>query len=574
MQLIEYIKRLNTKILFKYLLDNDEKIHFSEALYQELYQKLTSKEFFQLQIDRFDEEEVDVLFSIYLSGIRGIRFDDTSLKAKLLRSFFVYEKTVDEENYLCGFEEYNQLFAAYFSDLYSYSADGVPAVAPFDVAYQTDLAVLFSFLCSGRSVLKQTGYVTKQFQDSFLTVTHLGTLVSSLTLKDREVELLFSFVFDALAQCGVVEIEGNVIRVSTEVETNLAELLKEIKDNLLSHLQVLGSNLQFIKEIATVSDGFTIERRFFAGELLPFVTLFCWLGEIDLIYSDSEISIKSTTVPHLETHYPSGHMMPDFTVMIPREIEPVSLYEFLKIGTLDSLDMIYRGSVSREHIVDSVAGSFDEDGVLSILEKWNGAPNLFSTVKDWIHGFNKLFIDGSYLAVKGSDADAISSLPEVQPFISEVTGYRFFRIASGREEYLDLVLKKKNFDTRYPESYEHSHLFERGLEFASEFTEDINFEPQMESLSTPRTPMGIYSSQLKSLSVGDISKLVKYATLMDYKLMLHYENEFGEIEECLITPINLAGGKDSFIEASDSDGTVRKFLLDRIDKIGVLSDDC
>lgn len=576
MQIIDYIKRLNTKILFKYLLDSEGQCHFSEALYLDIYERLTSNDSIQERFEELEKDDQEALLSVYFSGEKGIRFEESPSKARLLKSFFVYEKSIDDEFYLCGFTEYKEVLSQKVTSKLRQPADTDLIALPFKKAFISDLAIILNTIDSSSTILKQTGFVTKQFLDDVLRVTYMGRMVEAFSLSDADKELLFDTLFSLCQEMGALLKDGSRIALSEHLDDDLSRIFMAFEDSVEKSLNSKGLDSAFLKLLSQREELY-FDKAFFTQSLLIQLLILCWMGTVDVELGESGLRIVENSSPEIATFYPSGHMMPDFSVMIPREIEPLSLYEFLKIGTIESFDMIYHGKINREKIVNSVAGAMQEESVLSILTKWNGAPNLFSTINDWMHGFNKLFIDGSYLAIKESDADAIVALPEISSLIQEISGYRFFKIANGKEKLIDSVLKSKNFDTRYAEKEKASiHLEDTmcvSIPHEHDYTE-VNYDPQMEVLSTPKTQMGIYSSQLKKVSVGDMGKLVKYASLMDYKLIIEYRDEFNHLQNIVITPINLAGGKDSFIEASDSVGSVKKFMLERIEKMGVLSDDC
>ncbi|MBD3319873.1 MAG: hypothetical protein GF350_02130, partial [Chitinivibrionales bacterium] len=174
--------------------------------------------------------------------------------------------------------------------------------------------------------------------------------------------------------------------------------------------------------------------------------------ENECYFSRSELFDAGSGGEHTAAPDDAVVILPDFSAIIPGEIQPRRLYDFSRIGTLLALDRVYKGKLDKKVINDSLSEGTDERRIIACLTKWNAPPNVVETIKEWIREFSRLFItSGSIVALRDKKTgNQLSSLESISDSLEPLDAIKVFRIKDGHENYVYSKLTELGFDPRIP----------------------------------------------------------------------------------------------------------------------------
>jgi hypothetical protein len=270
--------------------------------------------------------------------------------------------------------------------------------------------------------------------------------------------------------------------------------------------------------------------------------------------------------------------MPDFSAMIPQEILPEHLYWFSKLGSLISFDRVYKGSINRDIINNSLSEGIAGNVLLDWLVQWKAPKNVVETVKEWVREFSRISLETSSFVVSAEEkvTTQLMSYPPLKNCLEPVRAHTIFRVASGHERQVNEILVAMGFDPRTP-------IFCKGDDDSIETglpPEEAQSPKKMfpiVNFTAPRGPaqitmtQGKYSSQLKALDLTDLMHVIDYALLMGQLLRFEYTGSpYIKKNTYLARPLSYKKGSEPMLEAEMA-GTKKKktFLINRIKKIGV-----
>ncbi|ERP39306.1 hypothetical protein [Chitinivibrio alkaliphilus] len=101
----------------------------------------------------------------------------------------------------------------------------------------------------------------------------------------------------------------------------------------------------------------------------------------------------------------------------------------------------------------------------------------------------------------------------------------------------------------------------------------FQFDPDVKGVEGRENKGSIYNGELKGRSPREIIRLVKYAKMMELPLVLVYREGLSRGIDQVVRPVEYASPQDSFFEASDERGSVRRFYISKIEKFGVVEDE-
>jgi hypothetical protein len=420
---------------------------------------------------------------------------------------------------------------------------------------------------SGLIRYKQNGELTKATTDLIIPVSQLSSLSNTLSItEDIQVELL-GILIDSLKELGFIGVDGSgLVALSKEGielwQDSSSRTILDYLEERLSRGKYLGKPIVDVFKNRDVEIPEAVISS--SIELKVGLMMLSWLGKITIIHHDNfRVIITDSTIDRVST----GHVMPDFSTFIPSEIEPYMLFRFLQVGVIGGRDVVYQGTVTKEAVINSLARGVKLDSLTELVASWHGTPNLLSSLEEWGKQFNELYIDKPYLAVNLNLADTIAIIPELQDIMEPVTDYKMFRIKDGATDEVSKLLLKFGYDVRFPNevivenrvNLKSTPLVEMKPNFSLDFTKSPTQE---------KSYFGKYSSALRKLPLGELLKVINYAIYMDEKLNLLY---FGK--ECLVTPKVVRIGEPGELEAITEAGDTVKYLLESIDKVGVIHND-
>ena len=156
--------------------------------------------------------------------------------------------------------------------------------------------------------------------------------------------------------------------------------------------------LELLREALHRAGAAWLSERFPGKERTAVITtlrIFRWAGLIETAKAGGEIVFgavreKSPAAPAEKKG--AVVVLPDFTAVIAQEAPPEHLYGFGLIGTLQSLDRVYKGAIDRRVLNDSLAMGFQGETILARLTEWQSPANVIATVRESIREFHRLYI--------------------------------------------------------------------------------------------------------------------------------------------------------------------------------------
>ncbi|ERP39305.1 hypothetical protein [Chitinivibrio alkaliphilus] len=153
-----------------------------------------------------------------------------------------------------------------------------------------------------------------------------------------------------------------------------------------------------------------------------------WLGRVNLSFSKGRIYIYPLQTEQQRSHATpmAGHILPDFSLVIPPDIQAESLLFFCKIGQLHHFDVVFHGTIRRDTIEYALRKGISPEIIEEFLRSWNATENIMHTVQDWVSTFHRSFMHGDFLGVTDSAAERLLGEKSIAPHLREIRGYRFF----------------------------------------------------------------------------------------------------------------------------------------------------
>jgi hypothetical protein len=279
-------------------------------------------------------------------------------------------------------------------------------------------------------------------------------------------------------------------------------------------------------------------------------------------------------------------VMPDFSVIIPREASPAELFEFSNIGMLCAFDEVYNGQITKESVSNALSAGADAETLRGWLRERSAAANVASTVDEWIREFSRLYVSGGAILAARDEmvARQLAALEPLRRHIAEVDAHTVFIVKPGSERKVLDILEKLGFDTRAPggpalDSDGKEEAADarppRAAEWAKRFTPLTDFDagqkpPPRQAADMSRTK---YGSGLKALEQGEIIHVVDYAMLTSQALVIDYDGSACIKRDIYtVVPLGLDKGLDAAVEAEIPFVRGRKqFYLDKIKRIAVVA---
>jgi hypothetical protein len=280
----------------------------------------------------------------------------------------------------------------------------------------------------------------------------------------------------------------------------------------------------------------------------------------------------------LETleHAATATVLPDYSVLLGRDVLPATLYRFSLIGTLSGFDQIYHGTIDRQSVANALSRGTSETEMLDFLRQSRAPENVTATVREWIREFRRVYIATGSMIVsfEPNVSQQIRSYEPLKELTEALEAHQVFYVKPGQEEAVRKLLESMNLDPRSPWTTGQEQLpAERtGLAQEEEILEPVFdlTEPRQEE-ETVQIKSGKYSSELKQLELGDLLHVFDYAILMGSIVRFEYGGSpYVPQGMYRVRPLDINKGKESTIEAELIDtGRRKKFFIKRIGPIGV-----
>lgn len=521
---------------------------------------------------------------VYLYGDKGVTlkkanpFDDP-----LIMSFLTYA-AYDNNRNVCvfGFDQFERHLRPLFIEVLLQSASAsitVPAEI-FEFRVLNDLTTIAALCLQGAVVKKKRGGIGKTTSVLFKKLIDNGSISRA-----EENDYVYSFAIGYLLH--------KKILFETESQYKLLlpaflSWLSEDKNSRLKELEIFcfeyagGWHRELFLNMIRENNTNWISTSIFTGlELKDAINMlhvlrFCGLLELkskdsEIIFSKSRKISRSKSEQKLEIV-----VLPDFTAMIPNEIEASELFQFAQIGTLQSLDRVYWGKIDKSVILDTCTRGVDAAQIMQWLGGWQAPVNVMETVREWLREYLRLYITDQNLVISNDEKVTmqINSFEPIRSYLEPVFAHAFFKIKKGNELKVKEILQSMGFDYRMPGqeiSGEPGQLNAEESPFVSvSWTPVTEIErPAEEQVIAMRGTK--YGSGLKKLDTSEIVHVIDYAILTGGTICFEYEGSpYLKQGFYTVKPLSFQKGIEPAFEGEITRSKSKKmFYLKKIIKIGV-----
>ncbi len=555
-----YLRELDSRIIMNHLCAEKSSGVLGERTYESINTTYTSENSVSDRWNSLTRDQQHQLFLTYLAGDEGVVVGSDETVTELVRSFLVYEGHILAKRALFGFSDIAAILVPHFVELLGTKAEiGSQPLLFSGIA--ADSAILLSMIRHGDFKRRQDGILLKTSVDQFLAMAMLQPVAAQISPESSTflIELLLRFL-----------VSESIIRFTIDGYelTHDGELLWAQKvDSLADRFEIYSQTVLHIADTELISMLLKCDLALPIAEYTGkneqvALAILVWCGKA-VCQNGFWSRGNQCVVPPIET----GHIMPDFTILFPREISSISLYSILQIAQIEQVDQLCRARISRELVSDSLARGVRSDSIVELLKKWNCSPHMIRTMEEWFYSFDRVFVDGNYLAINNRAGDFVAQHPEIESLLTPFSDYKFYRIIPEAQVEIKMRLEKMGFDSRMPfapipkPKAEHPKMIEMISKAIPEFN------PELDRIEPVQTNFGKYGGALRSQTLVELLKIVRFAILMEEHIAVIL---VGETEPHTFMPIDVRTGENGAIIGRNDSNRTEEFRLDTIDKIGVV----
>ena len=443
-----YIRNLPPNIILEYLSAKDTPKIFTNSVYENICAKFYEKKQIAAILSDLSPELRKEIFQIYLCGNLGKRISSGGLKAELLKTFLVFEGTGKNTEVLFGFPDLAQNTAEFFTEnLSAGSQKRNPQM--FFGTFLNDFTIILNMFQNDESKVRTNGEYSQRWTDLLKERCGIGKMLTDFA----DLSKILDFVIDFSTGCGAKFLRDNgkmtllsnsdeLIGVVLEkITADLPKIIDEFSKTIdFSFLKMLASVGENSENWVKISENCCEE---ISAELDFSLKFFHWCG-LAAVSNENSFKIKSEN----RQHFQNGHILPDFSIYIPIETNPLHLKKLLHSAKITSVDVIYHGKIDKKCVEETLAGGIGEKEIIGILQIWNAPVSLQKTISEWIYSFQRAFADLPYIAFRNDIAPNISTYSDLKDKLLPIENYTFFKVKSGEEKNVFETLERFGFDLR------------------------------------------------------------------------------------------------------------------------------
>jgi hypothetical protein len=589
LQFTEYLKKLPSTWVIEHFLKEDtttRKILSSAVIEETAVQFITSGAIVQQFLALNTHEQVRCA-QMYLMGSLGIASDsDAGLNDPLVKAFLGYAaKDVKGNIRIFGFDQFEPTLRQHLSQTIVDTAAKKNPYSPHPVFSHrccNDITIVISLASQHVLVKKKNGKLGVNALQLIKKLTHTNECN-----KQEDIDLLACAITGYCTSRKLLfdneqEFMLNPAGFADWLTIPLQERVNDIIGFVLP--QYGGWNRELLHVLCAHAGEQWISLSMFPAEDAPaaraVLTLLQFCTIIELQKNGSDILFQ--TIPPGSPQSPSiDHqpmIMPDFTVIIPQECLPETLYTFARFCNVTALDRIYHAAIEKTVLTESLSSGVESLQIITALEQWNAPSNVIETVREWIREFHRLALTTGSILITAEEkvTEQIASCEQLQPCIERVHVHSIFRIKPGCEHTVRDIVRKLGFDDRMPQSpaavytpEEEPLQFEMTTSPWTIVTEDTS-DTQKTTASSIRGTK--YGAELKSLELSDMVQVIDYAILTGQRIVISYDGSpYVRKGMYTLTPSVCSKGVEPMLEGTLQPTGVRKqFYVKKIISIGVV----
>lgn len=590
----EYISGLLPELVYKHLIKDSSagRRIVSSATVRHLGEQFSSPESLAERFLSLPDDLKFVCALAYLHGDQGIpaerigSFDQN----RLLRSFLVWAaRDENGASYYVGFDEFEEGLRPLLAETIAGNARAeLGCFGPTRLPWfcLNDLIMIAGLAAQGQLRRTKGGTLTKTSSMALERLLHLARPdISGGTAESAS--LLLEFGMDQ----GFLTFKDSAYSLfHTPLLKWLERPLSEQYREFVEFTAHFTGSWRYSLLLASVPEpgnpwlsARALSRNADETETVDLLRAFAYVGAITICSTENDVLV---TCPP-EQYYPwKGDdasipesniiVMPDFSAILPQESLPSDLYWFMRLGTIGSLDKVYKGKISRKIIHESLCQGIAGSILLECLSKWQAPHNIVATVAEWIREFSRVSVvsDTFLISTEQRVSSELGSYEPLKQYLEPLPAHQVYRIRPGSESKVEEILFSLGFDprtskepvpprSRIPRHRDQTHVFRRPV------TRFAGVSAEKDSDVTLKS--GKYSSEMKELDFNEMLHVIDYALLMGYQLHFEYRGTPGVKKGTYhVVPHSLERGTAPMLVAELADSTMtRTFLVKEIAKLGV-----
>ncbi len=584
----DYIKRLPSQWVIEHFLKGSEgprKI-ISSGMIEDAVRKFGTPEALYKKYLQLPSDLQYRCAQVYLSGDHGVTlktlnpFDDP-----LLLTFLTYAAVSNDGKVrVFGFKQFEKHLRPELIKVLHKESDVEQVPPPSETLpwrVLNDIATIAGLCFQGSIVKKRNGGLNRASVDLLKKLVSTG-----VALKAKKSEYVYSVALSYLKKKKIViETESDYRLVLPVFSMWLTEQISDrLYDIELFCFDYSGGwNRELILALIESNNNWISCTTFpeqDQQEAIDALYALWFGGLIDLQHRGGEIVFsksRHTGKKSVEKKKQEIIVMPNFSTIIPQEVDPAALFRFNELGLLQSFDRVYWGKISKQVILNSCSRGVDPAQILERLSDWKAPLNVLETVREWIREFLRLYITDQNMLVSSDEKVTmqINSYEPIRSFLEPVKAHAVFRIKKGSEDKVREILQNLGFDTRMPgqdKSAESIELIsQETVTPLTVWTPVTEVEKPIEQLPSPMRGTK-YGSELKVLDTSEIVHVIDYAILTGGVVSFDYEGS-PYLKQGIYTvkPLSFQKGIDPAFEGEVARTKSKKmFYLRKIRKIGVI----
>jgi hypothetical protein len=589
----DYVKKLPSSVVFKHLVKNGgkERKILSSDLIENIRKKYVSKESLVSRFDALCPEAKMVCALAYVFGSGGLTVEEHGeYREELLISFLIYSAhDTDGREFYCGFRDIEELLretlAIYLCNCLK--VDKKKETAPFfGMRCLNDFIMILILARKGLlKKKKDTNLNLASIQE--LNIQLHRTSGPSFTNKDSQktengIQLLLSY---GKEREYLTENSEAYVTTLDQVNSYLSQSHDDLYKDFVDYtIKYTGDwSIQTVNAIFETAGDYWLSAESLPSSCREKITAVLetlhYTGIIDARTGKKDTVWKrvSSPVDFNSSPRPRVVILADFTVILPQEVLPETLFNFSLLGSFTNFDRVYKGVIDRDTVNESLSSGITGDEIISHLVTWEAPDNIIETVREWIREYSRVGIikNDVILAFDEKSSLQISSYEAMKDIIEPLTAHTVYKIKKGRENEVMDQLKTMGFDPRMPEVKSPQQESAKSLVLTDTVEEpevSFNFKTTAKNGSRPVTS-GKYSEELKELDISEMCHVIDYAILMGHGLKIEYEGN-ADLKEgtYTIAPQKFKNGVESYIDGKDVvSGKCNRYYIKEIKKIGVKS---
>ncbi|MCW8965477.1 MAG: hypothetical protein OQK82_02135, partial [Candidatus Pacearchaeota archaeon] len=527
LQFTDYLRKLPPAWVLEHFFDDtkEQRKILSSAMIEEAAAAFATADELQNRLSMLDEEQQVRCAQMYLLGTSGVFSDDNAGLEDPIVSHFLGYAARDAKGLVrvFPFSEFEPLLRSALVGILipalAHKTEGAPS-SQWSWRCCTTVTLFVALAAQHLLIRKKNGKLGMAALQQIKKLVHLGDLK-----KSDDVNVLTEVILD---YCTVNKLlfdnESEYTLNAPAFDEWLLLPLREREEQLIDFIIENGGgwSISLLRDVSTRADNQWLTSAGFDDEDQPILRkgliALQLAGIVDVRKAGNHLLFTGVEKMNVSDDTPGQPVviMPDFTIIIPQETRPATLFIFSRFCKVLSLDRVYHGCIEKSVLTEALSAGLEGERILEALRKWNAPDNVRESVREWIREFNRLSLaTGSVLiASEQSVTEQVDSLDQLEPYLEKVPVHTVYRIRPGSEHIVRDIVRKYGFDERMPQSLHSAGSDEDDVETllaadAQESEWTVIVEDNPEGVKPVQAFRGTkYGAELKELELSEVVQVI------------------------------------------------------------------